>query len=115
MRFITAALLGCAIALPLTWATAKEAPKNKDELACEKTEQAEKYMSEKSFFQLFTMKNEEGLNEAVWISGTSAIITATAGENTCILALMNDVTYNPDTLQGLMKAYETLKGKQKDI
>ncbi len=93
----------------------KDTKPEQQKIVCEKTESVQKTMDEKNFFLLLNMTNDSGIVESVWISGTTIVITAQAGENSCFLAMMNDVTYNPDTLQGLVKAYEAQKGKQKDI
>lgn len=109
------------LALPFTWSASLGAPTKKDEpktdnkIVCEKTESAIKMMNEKGFFHLLNMTNKDGVVENIWISGQDIVITAQTEDNTCMLAFMKDVTYNPDTLQGLVKAYEMQKGKQKDI
>jgi hypothetical protein len=61
------------------------------------------------------MTNDNDVVETIWIAGTAVIITAQTGDNSCILASMKDVIYNPDTLKGLVNAYEKQTGKQKDI
>ena len=96
-------------------APSKEQPKTEEKLVCEKTENVAKMMNEKGFFHLLNMTNDSKVVETIWISGTSIAITAQTGDDSCFLAMMNDVTYNPDTLQGLVNAYEKQKGKQKDI
>ena len=116
---ITGALLGL-LAIPFTWSATQGAPAKKEtnteqKIVCEKTTSVQKTMDEKNFFLLLNMTNDSGVVESVWISGTTIAITAQNGEDSCFLAMMNDVTYNPDTLQGLVKAYEAQKGKQKDI
>lgn len=117
MRFITAAILGCLLALPITWATAetKTETKTEQKLVCEKTDGLTKKMNDKGFYHLLNMTNDNDVVETIWIAGTSVIITAQTGDSSCILASMKDVIYNPDTLKGLVNAYEKQTGKQKDI
>ena len=109
------------LALPFTWSASLGAPTKKDEpvtgekIVCEKTESVVKMMNDKNFFHLLNMKNKDNVVENIWISGQDIVITAQTEDSTCMLAFMKDVTYNPDTLQGLVKAYESQKGKQKDI
>ena len=109
------------LALPFTWSASLGAPTKKDEpvtgdkIICEKTDSAVKMMNEKGFYHLLNMTNKDGVVENIWISGQAIVITAQTEDNTCILAFMKDVAYDPDTLQGLLKAYEAQKGKQKDI
>jgi hypothetical protein len=108
-------------ALPFTVSNSLGAPEKKEDtkteqkIVCEKTDNAVKTMNDKGFYHLLNMKNDNDVVENIWISGQSIVITAQSGENTCIIAFMKDVEYNPDTLQGLIKAYETQKSKQKDI
>jgi|694.fasta_scaffold105579_6 hypothetical protein len=92
-----------------------ETPAKNEKLVCEKTEDVAKKMNEKGFFHLLNMTNDSKVVETIWISGTSIAITAQTDDKSCLLAMMNDVTYNPDTLQALVSAYEKQKGKQKDI
>ena len=43
------------------------------------------------------------------------VITAQEKEDSCVVAMMKDVVYNPNTIEGLLKAYQKTQGKQKDI
>lgn len=120
--FIRGGLQGLFAVLVITLAStalqgapAKKETNTEQKIVCEKTESVQKTMDEKNFFLLLNMTNDSGVVESVWISGTTIVITAQKGEDSCFLAMMSDVTYNPDTLQGLVKAYEAQKGKQKDI
>ena len=120
-KFIISGLTLGLLALPFTWSASLGAPTKKDEpvtgdkIICEKTDSAVKMMNEKGFYHLLNMTNKDGVVENIWISGQAIVITAQTEDNTCILAFMKDVAYDPDTLQGLLKAYEAQKGKQKDI
>jgi hypothetical protein len=111
---IVGLILGSSFFQYVNHAHAETSAKN-EKLVCEKTEDVAKMMNEKGFFHLLNMTNDSKVVETIWISGTSIAITAQTGDNSCFLAMMNDVTYNPDTLQGLVNAYEKQKGKQKDI
>ena len=92
-----------------------ETPTKGEKIVCEKTESLTKTMNGKGFYHLLNMTNDSKVVETIWISGTSIAITAQTDDSSCLLAMMNDVTYNPDTLQALVGAYEKQKGKQKDI
>ena len=96
-------------------APTKEEPKTEEKLVCEKTDGLSKKMNDKGFYHLLNMTNDNDVVETIWISGTAVVITAQTGDNSCILASMKDVIYNPDTLKGLVNAYEKQTGKQKDI
>lgn len=108
------------LALPFTWANSfgaptKEEPKTEEKLVCEKTDGLTKKMNDNGFYHLLNMTNDNDVIETIWIAGTAVIITAQTGDSSCILASMKDVIYNPDTLKGLVNAYEKQTGKQKDI
>jgi hypothetical protein len=96
-------------------ATDKKAPAKESNLICEKNEKVVELMDKNNFISLLNMTNENDVVETVWLSGTSIIITANAGDKSCILATMKDVIYNPDTLQALVKNYLEQQKKQKDI
>lgn len=116
MRFIASALIGCLLAVPVTLATADDKQSNKkDELVCVKTENLAKFMEQKGMTTLLNMTNDNGVVETVWVAGQAVVITAQNKDNSCILALMKDVIYNPNTLQDLVKVYEIQQKKQKDI
>ena len=117
MKFITAAITGILIGLPVTWATvnAKEESKTEQKIVCEKTDGLAKKMNDRGFYHLLNMTNENNVVETIWVSGTAVVITAQTDDSSCILASMKDVIYNPDTLKGLVNAYEKQIGKQKDI
>ena len=92
-----------------------EETKTEEKLVCEKTDDVTKKMNDKGFYHLLNMTNDNDVVETIWIAGTAVIITAQTGDSSCILASMKDVIYNPDTLKGLVNAYEKQTGKQKDI
>lgn len=92
------------------------ATESKDEkLVCTKTSEVTKIMNDKNFFHLLNMENKNDVTETIWVGGTDIVITAQEKDNSCIIAMMKNVVYNPDTLQGLIKAYENQTKKQKDI
>ena len=118
-RFMSAALVGCALAIPVTWATAspKVPAKQEEKLVCDKKENIAKTFEDKKFFSLLNMTNENKVVETVWISGTTIAITAAVPDNdqVCLLAMMSDVVYNSDTIQGLNKVFEQQLNKEKGI
>lgn len=89
--------------------------KNEDKLVCTKIDEVTKIMNDKKFFHLLNMTNKNGVTETIWVGGTDIVITAQDKESSCVIAMMKDVVYDPDTLQGLVKAYEIQQKKQKDI
>ena len=66
MRFIAAALLGCLLAIPVTWATADPSKQKKDELVCVSNTELDKALVEKGYDVLLAMTNENGVVESVW-------------------------------------------------
>ena len=112
-------IMGVLIALGASFAIAaeapKEAPKKEEKNVCVKTEDIQKVMNDKGYFTLLNMTNKNKVIETVWIAGTTVVITAQDDKDSCVLAMLDDVVYNPDTLQGLLKAYESQQKKQKDI
>ena len=118
-RFMAAALVGCALAIPVTWATAspKAPAKQEEKLVCDKKENIVKTFEDKKFFSLLSMTNKEGVVETIWISGATIAITAAVPkeDQVCLLAMMSDVVYNSDTIQGLNKVFEQQLNKEKGI
>lgn len=113
---VSAVVAVSLLSVPVTWATTDtKTPEKKDELVCAKIDSATKILEDKGFYHLLDMTNNSGVVETIWVSGQDIVISAKDKENSCILAFMKNVTYNPDTLQGLVKAYETQQKKQKDI
>lgn len=98
-------------------AFAKEAPKKDEQLVCDKKEAVVKTFEEKKFFSLLNMTNKEKVVETVWVSGTSIAITAASpdGNTLCLLAMMDNVVYNSDTVTGLYKVFEQQLNKEKGI
>ena len=96
-------------------ADTKTESKAQENMVCVKTSELAKIMEQKGLFSLMNMTNDNGVVETVWITGQSVMITAQNKEDSCMLAMMKDVVYNPDTLQGLVKAFESQQKKQKDI
>lgn len=123
MRFITAALAGCLLALPVTWATAdtKTPAKNEaDKLVCAKNDDVEKIMEDKGYSLLLNMTrkedNKEGIIESLWVGGQSAVVTASVPntDTSCLLANMDNVIINPNAIESIWEAYKK-QNKQKDI
>jgi hypothetical protein len=97
-------------------AYAKEAPKQ-DKLICDKKENVIKTFNDAKFFPLLNMTNKEKVVETIWISGSNIALTATVPneDNICLLAMMTDVVYNSDTVEGLYKVFEAQLNKEKGI
>lgn len=115
-KFMSATLIGCLLVIPLTWATAKETPKQTEEkLVCDKKESVIKTFEENKFFSLLNMTNKEKVVETIWVNGTSIAITAASGDTVCLLAMMDNVVYNSDTITGLYKVFEQQLNKEKGI
>ena len=93
-------------------ADTKTESKSQENMVCVKTSELAKIMEQKGLFSLMNMTNDNGVVETVWITGQSVMITAQNKEDSCMLAMMKDVVYNPDTLQGLVKAFESQQKKQ---
>lgn len=107
-------LIPLFILASLSTALADNKPKE-DKLVCTKTADLTKIMNDKSFYHLLNMNNKNDVTETIWVSGTDIVITAQEKDTSCVIAMMNGVVYNPDTLEGLVKAYEIQSKKQKDI
>lgn len=114
-KYILGIVFATVASVSLGAPTKKDEPTTGEKIVCEKTESVVKMMNDKNFFHLLNMTNKDNVVENIWISGQDIVITAQTEDSTCMLAFMKDVTYNPDTLQGLVKAYEKQQGKQKDI
>ena len=116
-KFMAAALTGCLLAVPLTWATAKDAPKKEEEkLVCVTNAELDKTMKEKGYGVLLNMTNDNGVIETIWVGGQSIMITAAVEkqDTSCLLASMKDVTYNPNAIEQIYEIYKK-QTKQKDI
>ena len=89
--------------------------KNEEKSVCIKTSDLTKVMNEKNFFHLLNMENKNDVVETIWVGGTDVVITAQEKDTSCLIAMMKNVVYNPDTIEGLLKAYQNQQKKQKDI
>jgi hypothetical protein len=105
----------CALFIMISTSAYAETKPN--EPICEKAEQVQKILNDKGFFLLLNMETKDGVLESLWIGGQSAVIVAKApkDEKSCVVALLDNVIYNSDTITGLAKAYEAQSKKQKDI
>lgn len=124
MNYVTSALIGSLLALPVTWATAStKAPaptKPESELACAKNVDIEKIMEDKGYALLLNMTrvedNKSGIIESLWIGGQSVAITATVpnADSSCFITNMKDVVVNPNAIEAIWENYKK-QNKQKDI
>ncbi|NDB61052.1 hypothetical protein EB001_21815 [bacterium] len=98
-------------------AAPKAPAKQEEKLVCDKKETVIKTFADAKFFPLLNMTNKEKVVETIWISGTSIALTASVpNEDTiCLLAMMTDVVYNSDTVEGLYKVFEAQLNKEKGI
>jgi len=109
-------LIASALIFSFT-AFAKAPAKQEDKLVCDKKENVIKIFGDAKFFPLLNMTNKEKVVETIWISGGNIALTATVpNEDTvCLLAMMTDVVYNSDTVEGLYKVFEAQLNKEKGI
>ena len=99
------------------YAHGDEAKKDqKEQMICLSNKDLDKTMVEKGFDVLLTMKNEDNTVESVWAGGQSIAITAAVPnqDNSCLLAIMKDVTFNPKAIEEIWETYKK-QTKQKDI
>ena len=89
---------------------------NKENLVCVTNAELDKTMKEKGYGVLLNMTNDNGVVETVWVSGQSITITAAVEkqDTSCLLAVMKDVTYNPNAIEQIYEIYKK-QTKQKDI
>lgn len=98
-------------------AATKAPAKQEEKLVCDKKEAVIKSFGDAKFFPLLNMTNKEKVVETIWISGTSIALTASVpnDDTICLLAMMSDVVYNSDTVEGLYKVFEAQLNKEKGI
>jgi len=115
MKYVMIILAG----LFLTSAYAKErmdSKENPEKLVCVSNAELDKTMKEKGYGVLLNMTNDNGVVQTVWVSGQSITITAAVEkqDTSCLLAVMKDVTYNPNAIEQIYEIYKK-QTKQKDI
>lgn len=118
-KFMFAAILGCVLAIPVSWATTNpsaKVDKDAEKLICDTTEKIEKVLYDQGYFHLLNMTNKEKVVQSLWVGGQSATIVAKVPgqDTTCLLAVMSDVIYNSDVINQIYKNMEK-QTKQKDI
>ena len=120
MKYITSVLIGCMLAIPLTWATAAPTKETKKEekmnISCIDNTELDKTMTDNGYDILLNMTNNDGVVESMWYAGKSIVITASIPneKKSCLLAVMNNVTYNPKAIEEVWETYKK-QTKQKDI
>jgi len=122
MRNINLKFLGLSavVFLSLTTITfgtpSKEETKSDDKMLCQKTEEMEKTLTDKGYFRLLSMNNSDKVTEALWVGGQTATIIAKVpnSDSSCLLAIMDTVVYNPNTIEDIWETYKK-QTKQKDI
>ena len=124
IKYIASALIGCMLAIPVTWATSastKERLDGKDnpekmDITCVSNTELDKTMTDKGYDILLNMTNNDGVVESMWYAGKSIVITAAVPneKKSCLLAVMNNVTYNPKAIEEVWETYKK-QTKQKDI
>ena len=102
---IVGAMLGSAFFQYVNHAHAKETPQKDEKLICDVTDKMQKILEEKGYFLLLNMKNHDNVVESLWVGGQSATIMAKVpeGNQSCLLAVMNGVIYNADTVEAIYK------------
>lgn len=83
-----------------------------EKVLCDEPSKMEAVLSEKGYYHLLDMKNENGVTEQLWTGGRSMVITANKDKKICLLSQADDVTYNPYTIEKIIEAY---KKSQKDL
>lgn len=113
-KFIMSAFVLLAIT---SSAMATEKKSGDTDLICDKADAIEKALTNKGYFTLLNMKNKEKVSETVWVSAGSAVITALEPESNkiCVLAILDDVIFNSDTIQLLYKSWDQQETKKKGI
>ena len=96
-----------------------QAEEKKEELACASNKDIEKIMNDKGYALLLNMTrkiDDKEAIETIWIGGQNIVITATVpkGETSCLMANMNNVIVNPETVEAIWENYKK-QTKQKDI
>lgn len=81
-------------------------------MLCDEPAKMESVLSEKGYYHLLDMKNENGVMEQLWTGGRSMVITANKDKKICLMSQADEVTYNPYTLQKIIEVY---KKTQKDL
>lgn len=114
---ITAFFLTYAYFHSVGHAAPKAPSKQEEKLICDKKEAVIKAFNDSKFFPLLNMTNKEKVTETIWISGTTIAITASVPkeDTLCLLAMMDEVVYNSDTVEGLYKVFEAQLNKEKGI
>jgi hypothetical protein len=79
---------------------------------CGEPSKMEEILSEKGYFHLLDMKNENGVMQQLWTGGQSMVITASKDKQICLVSQASDVRYNPYTLEKIIEVY---KKSQKDL
>lgn len=83
-----------------------------EKMLCDEPAKMEAVLSEKGYYHLLDMKNENGVMEQLWTGGRSMIITTDKDKKICLLSQADDVAYNPYTLQKIIEVY---KKSQKEL
>jgi hypothetical protein len=114
---ITAFFLTYAYFHSVGHAAPKAPAKQEEKMVCDKKENIVKTFEDKKFFPLLNMTNQEKVVETIWISGATIAITASVpkDDTVCLLAMMDEVVYNSDTVTGLYKVFEAQLNKEKGI
>lgn len=83
-----------------------------EKVLCDEPAKMEAVLSEKGYYHLLDMKNENGVTEQLWTGGRSMVITAEKDKKICLMSQADGVTYNPYTVEKIIEAY---KKSQKDL
>lgn len=108
LLFATCFAFGYLMSQMIVHANAEEATK----LLCDEPSKMEEVLYDKGYHHLLDMKNENGVEQQMWVGGRSMVITATKDKKICLLSTADEVTYNPITLQKIIDVY---KKSQKEL
>lgn len=120
MRHLMLFLVSFSISFGVSQMIAHSAEANKKakepDMVCVSNAELDKIMVEKGYDVILTMKNPDNVVESVWAGGQQIVITAAVPDqpNSCILATMTNVTYNPKAIEEIWETYKK-QTKQKDI
>lgn len=115
MLFATCFAVSFGLGQMVIAANAEHGPvdnKSTEKMVCDEPAKMEEVLSEKGYYHLLDMKNENGVMEQLWTGGRSMIITAEKDKKICLMSQADGVTYNPYTVEKIIEAY---KKSQKDL
>jgi hypothetical protein len=90
-----------------------ETQKTQPKAACASGTEVQKILSDKGYFFLLEMKNDQsGVVEQLWSGGKDMVISIAKDDMVCVVSSASETTYNPQTIE---KIYNVFKKSQKDL